>query len=211
KEVLKNAPDHQDGQFRVPSILEEGGRNMSLLNHSIKELEEKLHNKKITAEDLVDASINRIKEVDDEIQAFLTLDEEKAKEKAKALDKEETHAKLFGLPIGIKDNIVTKNLRTTAASQILKNFNDPLYDATVVEKLNEEKAITIGKLNMDEFAMGSSTENSSYTKTRNPWNTDYVPGGSSGGAAAAVAAGEVLFSLGTDTGGSIRQPAAYCG
>src|SRR5699024_7131090 len=141
---------------------------MSLMNHSIKELEEKLHNKEITAEDLVDASIHRIKEVDDEIQAFLTLDEEKAKEKAKSFDKEETQAKSFVLPIGIKDNILTKNLRTTAASLILKNFNDASYDATVVQKLHEEKAITIGKSNMDEFAMGSSTENSSYTKTRSP-------------------------------------------
>jgi aspartyl-tRNA(Asn)/glutamyl-tRNA(Gln) amidotransferase subunit A len=185
---------------------------MSLFDHSIKELEAKLHNKEITVSDLVDASYNRIKEVDDNVHAFLTLDEENARAKAKELDsQEDTQAKLFGIPAGIKDNIVTKGLRTTCASQFLRNFNDPLYDATVVGKLNAEKSITIGKLNMDEFAMGSSNENSSFTPTRNPWNTDYVPGGSSGGSAAAVAAGEVLFSLGSDTGGSIRQPAAFCG
>lgn len=183
---------------------------MSLLNYSIKELEEKLHNKEITAADLVNASLERIKEVDDEVQAFITVDEEKAKEAAKNLEMD-GKGELFGLPIGVKDNIVTKAFRTTAGSQLLKNFDHPLYDATVVEKLNQEKAITIGKMNMDEFAMGSSTENSSFTKTRNPWNLDYVPGGSSGGSAAAVAAGEVLFALGSDTGGSIRQPSAFCG
>lgn len=183
---------------------------MSLLNHSIKELEEKLHNKEITAKELVEASIERIKEVDDQVQAFITIDEENAIKAAEELDTGED-GKLFGIPAGIKDNIVTKALKTTVGSQLLKNFEHPLYDATVINKLNQEKAMTLGKLNMDEFAMGSSTENSSFSKTRNPWNTGYVPGGSSGGAAAAVAAGEVLFGLGSDTGGSIRQPAAYCG
>ncbi|WP_337019784.1 Asp-tRNA(Asn)/Glu-tRNA(Gln) amidotransferase subunit GatA [Oceanobacillus massiliensis] len=184
---------------------------MSLFDHTIKELEEKLHNKEITVLDLVDESYKRINEVDDQVHAFLTLNEEAARAKAKELDASGDEASLFGIPSGIKDNIMTKGLRTTCASQFLDNFLDPLYDATVVQKLNQQQIVTIGKLNMDEFAMGSSNENSSYNPTRNPWNTDYVPGGSSGGSAAAVAAGEVLFSLGSDTGGSIRQPAAFCG
>ena len=185
---------------------------MSLFDHTIKELEAKLHNKEIKVQDLVDESYRRIKEVDGQVNAFLTLDEENARAKAKELDEAaDATASLFGVPGGIKDNIVTKGVRTTCASQFLDNFNDPLYDATVVQKLKNEQAISVGKLNMDEFAMGSTNENSSYTPTRNPWNTDYVPGGYSGGSAAAVAAGEVLFSLGSDTGGSIRQPASFCG
>ena len=185
---------------------------MSLLNHSIRELEEKLHNNEVTVEDLVQASYDQIEAVDGEVNAFITLNKERALEKARELDKSgDKSAALFGIPAGIKDNIMTDKLRTTCASQFLRNFNDPLYDATVVSKLDEAKAVNIGKLNMDEFAMGSTSENSTYGKITNPWNKDYVPGGSSGGSAAAVSAGEVVFSLGTDTGGSIRQPAAFCG
>src|SRR5699024_2598905 len=163
---------------------------MSLLESSIRELETRLHNQEISATDLVDASYERIDEVDGEVQAFLTLNKENAHEQAKQLDSETadfTKHPLFGMPAGIKDNIVTKALRTTCASQFLRNFDDPLDNATAVEKLNEAKTVKIGKLNMDEFAMGSSNEHSSYTQTRNPWNTDHVPGGSSGGPAAAVA------------------------
>ncbi|MEW9110965.1 MAG: Asp-tRNA(Asn)/Glu-tRNA(Gln) amidotransferase subunit GatA [Cytobacillus gottheilii] len=187
---------------------------MSLFDDGVKALQEKLHRKEISVSDLVSYSFKRISEVDDKVQAFLTLDEEKALQKAKELDAKltagETRGMLFGMPIGVKDNIVTQGLRTTCASKILDNF-DPIYDATVVNKLHSAETVTVGKLNMDEFAMGSSNENSGFKPVRNPWNIDHVPGGSSGGSAASVAAGEVLFSLGSDTGGSIRQPASFCG
>ncbi|WP_010170701.1 Asp-tRNA(Asn)/Glu-tRNA(Gln) amidotransferase subunit GatA [Bacillus coahuilensis] len=187
---------------------------MSLFDHSLTELHDLLHKKEVSVTDLVNESYKRIEEVDGKVQAFLTLDEENARAKAKKLDDklttDEEKGLLFGMPIGIKDNIVTKGLRTTCSSKILENF-DPIYDATVIHKLQQADSITIGKLNMDEFAMGSSTENSAFQKTKNPWNLETVPGGSSGGSAASVAAGEVPFSLGSDTGGSIRQPAAFTG
>jgi len=187
---------------------------MSLFDHKVSELQQMLQSKEISVRDLVSESYSRIKDVDGKVQAFLTLDEENAWKKADELDAKlargEAKGPLFGMPIGIKDNIVTKGLRTTCASKILDNF-DPIYDATVMERLQQNETITIGKLNMDEFAMGSSTENSAFQKTANPWDLTAVPGGSSGGSAAAVAAGEVPFSLGSDTGGSIRQPASYCG
>ncbi|MFK2826045.1 Asp-tRNA(Asn)/Glu-tRNA(Gln) amidotransferase subunit GatA [Bacillus sp. B190/17] len=187
---------------------------MPLFNHTLTELHDLLHKKEISIPDLVDESYKRINEVEEKVKAFITLDEENARKQAEVLQgkigTDEAKGLLFGMPIGIKDNIVTKGLRTTSGSKMLHNF-DPIYDATVMNKLHEANAITIGKLNMDEFAMGSSTENSSFQKTANPWNVERVPGGSSGGSAAAVAAGEVPFSLGSDTGGSIRQPASFCG
>jgi aspartyl-tRNA(Asn)/glutamyl-tRNA(Gln) amidotransferase subunit A len=187
---------------------------LGLFDHKLKDLQELLHKKEITVSDLVDESFKRINEVEDKVKAFITLDEENARTKAKELDEkhsaEEANSLLFGMPIGIKDNIVTKDVRTTCASRMLENF-DPIYDATVMNKLHNAGAVMIGKLNMDEFAMGSSTETSYFHKTYNPWNLEYVPGGSSGGSAAAVAAGEIPFALGSDTGGSIRQPASFCG
>lgn len=187
---------------------------MSLFDLNLQQIHAKLQGKEITVADLVDQSYTRIGQVESKVRAFLTLDEENARQAAAKLDEQlassQTRGDLFGLPIGIKDNMVTEGLRTTCASKFLSNYN-PIYDATVVSKLKEAQTVTIGKLNMDEFAMGGSNENSAYHPTHNPWNTDYVPGGSSGGSAAAVAAGEVYFSLGSDTGGSIRQPAAYCG
>jgi aspartyl-tRNA(Asn)/glutamyl-tRNA(Gln) amidotransferase subunit A len=187
---------------------------MSILDKKISELHQLLHAKELSVTDIVDATFDRIHQVDDKVRAFLTLNEEYSRIKAKQLDEKlvsgADRGLLFGMPIGIKDNIVTKGIRTTCASRILENF-EPIYDATVVERLTEADTITVGKLNMDEFAMGSSNENSGFHPTHNPWDLSCVPGGSSGASAAAVSAGEVLFSLGSDTGGSIRQPAAFCG
>ncbi|QUG42951.1 Asp-tRNA(Asn)/Glu-tRNA(Gln) amidotransferase subunit GatA [Psychrobacillus sp. INOP01] len=185
---------------------------MTLFNRSAKELQALVHSKEVSLVDLTKEAFERVEKLDGEVEAFLALNKEKALETATELENTpfEKRGPLFGLPIGVKDNIVTEGLETTCASKILQGFN-PIYDATVVKKLREAGMITIGKLNMDEFAMGSSNENSAYKTTKNPWSLDRVPGGSSGASAAAVAAGEVPFSLGSDTGGSIRQPASYCG
>jgi len=187
---------------------------VSLFDLKLQDIHNRLTNKELSVSDLVDASLARIQAVDDKVGAFLRVDEEGARAAARRLDDKlasgEERGLLFGLPAGIKDNIVTEGLITTCASKLLANYV-PIYDATVMKKLKAAESVTIGKLNMDEFAMGGSNENSAFQLTRNPWNTEHVPGGSSGGSATAVAAGEVYFALGSDTGGSIRQPAAYCG
>ncbi|MDN5332219.1 MAG: aspartyl-tRNA(Asn)/glutamyl-tRNA(Gln) amidotransferase subunit [Tepidanaerobacteraceae bacterium] len=184
---------------------------MNLSELTIHEAHELLSKKEISSEELTKAVLDRIDKVEEDIKAFLTIDKERALEISKKVDKEGDFSNpLAGIPVAIKDNICTKDLKTTCASKILANFVPP-YDATVCEKLKSEKAVIIGKTNMDEFAMGSSTENSGFFATRNPWDVDRVPGGSSGGSAAAVAADECIFALGSDTGGSIRQPASYCG
>ncbi|MGC8667309.1 MAG: Asp-tRNA(Asn)/Glu-tRNA(Gln) amidotransferase subunit GatA [Chthonomonadales bacterium] len=168
----------------------------------------------LSARDVAEAFLRRIERVEPAIHAFLTLTPEAALEAASELDERRASGEplgpLAGVPIAIKDNICTRSVRTTCASNILSNFVPP-YDATVVERLRRAGAVLLGKTNCDEFAMGSSTENSAFGPTRNPWNLDCVPGGSSGGSAAAVAAEEAPLALGSDTGGSIRQPAALCG
>ncbi|MEC0093233.1 Asp-tRNA(Asn)/Glu-tRNA(Gln) amidotransferase subunit GatA [Paenibacillus macquariensis] len=187
---------------------------MSLFDYTLSEIHNKMNGRELSPTDLVDQAFKTIQERDDRVGAYLTLDEEKARSTARRLDDQliagGDRGLLFGLPVGIKDNIVTEGLRTTCASQFLSNFN-PVYDATVTKKLRHADSVILGKLNMDEFAMGGSNENSSFHPVHNPWNLDYVPGGSSGGSAASVAAGEAYFTLGSDTGGSIRQPASYCG
>lgn len=187
---------------------------MSLFDQRLQHIHNLLHDKQLKVTDLVEQSLQRINEVDSQVKAFITVDDEGAMAQAQQLDKQLAgggqNGLLFGLPVGIKDNIITDGLKTTCASQFLSNYQ-PIYDSTTMKRLREAQAVTIGKLNMDEFAMGGSNENSSFHPTHNPWHLDYVPGGSSGGSAAAVAAGEVYFALGSDTGGSIRQPAAYCG
>lgn len=186
---------------------------MHLFTKTADELATMLRNKEVTSVELIEAYFERIEAVDDKVKAYISLDKEGALKKAEEIDakleKGEELSRLAGIPIGIKDNICTKGLKTTCASRMLEDFIPP-YSATVVEKLEDAGAIIIGKLNMDELAMGASTENSYFFPSHNPWNLERGPGGSSGGSAAAVAAGESVFSIGTDTGGSIRQPASSC-
>ena len=179
------------------------------LDLSIKEINELLKKKEIKPLDLVLECFERI-ESDSELNAFITLDKERAIAKAKELEGKCVDNILFGIPIAVKDNIVTKDLRTTCASHILDNFI-PIYDATVVEKINEANMIIIGKTNMDEFAMGSTSQTSYFGAPKNPWDRTKISGGSSGGSAVCVSSRMVPFALGSDTGGSIRQPSSYCG
>ncbi|WP_367296437.1 Asp-tRNA(Asn)/Glu-tRNA(Gln) amidotransferase subunit GatA [Levilactobacillus yonginensis] len=168
--------------------------------------------KKISSKELTQATFDNIKATDPKVDAFLNLNEEAALKQAAEIDNQGISADqpLAGIPVALKDNIVTKGMKTTAASKMLENFT-PVYDATVTEKLAQAQMITVGKTNMDEFAMGGSTENSAFKTTKNAWDQTKVPGGSSGGSATAVASGQVPAALGSDTGGSIRQPASFNG
>jgi aspartyl-tRNA(Asn)/glutamyl-tRNA(Gln) amidotransferase subunit A len=186
---------------------------MELCQLTAYQLHEMLMRKEVTSREITESVLKRIAKVEDRIHAFITLTPDVARQQAALADariqKGET-TPLTGIPLAIKDLICTQGVRTTCGSHILENYIPP-YDATVIEKLKAAGAVSVGKANMDEFAMGSSTENSFFGPTRNPWDLERIPGGSSGGAAAAVAAGECIASLGSDTGGSIRQPASCCG
>ncbi len=186
---------------------------MELYKLSLKEIADKIKTKQVNIKEVLDSVYNRIDEVEDKLDAYITLDKENAYKRAEELqdrlDNGEDIDILGGVPIAIKDNICTNGLKTTCASRMLEDFV-PIYDATVITKLEQAGAIILGKTNMDEFAMGSSTETSYIKKTKNPYNTEHVPGGSSGGSAVAVSADMAFASLGSDTGGSIRQPASYC-
>ncbi len=185
-----------------------------ILNMPVTLLTEKIADKQLSSKEITETYLENINKTDSEIGAYLTVTAESAIKTAEEIDKKiaagEKLSTLAGIPGGIKDNMCTKGVKTTCASKMLENFV-PCYSSTAVEKLNEQGFVMLGKLNMDEFAMGSTNENSYFKPVKNPVNTERVPGGSSGGSAAAVAAKEAAFTLGSDTGGSIRQPAAFCG
>ncbi len=183
---------------------------MKLYQLTVQKIGEMLARREVTAQEVIEEIAERVGQVENKIQAFTTLNLEEAQKTARDIDSKGQTGKLAGIPCGIKDNLCTRGVKTTCASEMLENFIPP-YDATVVKRLKSAGAVMIGKLNMDEFAMGSSNENSAFFPTHNPWDLTRVPGGSSGGAAAAVAAGEVYYALASDTGGSIRQPASFCG
>lgn len=186
---------------------------MNLTKLSIREISDLMAAGETSSVAVTNAIFTRINEVEPTVNAFLTLDHDGAMAQAEAADRRRKNGEtgdLLGIPVSVKDVLCTKGVRTTAGSKILENFV-PVYDATVVEKLKAAGAVLVGKVSMDEFAMGSSNENCAFGVPRNPWNPDYICGGSSGGSAASVAADECFASLGSDTGGSIRQPASYCG
>lgn len=187
---------------------------MELYEYTVHELVEKLEKGEVTSEEITRSYFNRIKEIDPKVKAYVSLLEDEAMAKAKKVDEDRKAgkpvSKFAGIPIGIKDNMCITGTKTTCSSKMLENFVAP-YNATVIENLNKEDLVYLGKLNMDEFAMGGSTEHSAFFKTRNPWDLDRVPGGSSGGSAAAVASEIAPWTLGSDTGGSIRQPSSLCG
>lgn len=186
---------------------------MKLYDKTAHELGIMLNRREITSQDITQDISARIKQHDDKIKAYLSVMSEKSLEDAINADKmicDKKGVRVTGIPIAIKDIICVKGHKCTCGSKILENFIAP-YDATVIERLKKAGSVITGKTNLDEFAMGSSTENSAYFTTKNPWNIERVPGGSSGGSAAAVAAGEAIWALGSDTGGSVRQPAAFCG
>lgn len=187
---------------------------MDLMSLTAVELGKKIKAKEVTVEEAVSAALSAIEKKEETVHSFVTVDREgalaRAKEVQKRIDAGEINGPLAGVPVAIKDNLCTKGILTTCSSKILYNFV-PTYTAEAVENLERAGAIVIGKTNMDEFAMGSTTETSAFGATKNPWNTEHVPGGSSGGSCAAVAAEECSFALGSDTGGSIRQPSSFCG
>ena len=187
---------------------------MSLMSLTAVELGKKIKDKEVTVVEATRAALDAIKAKEDKVHSFVTVDEEgalkRAEEVQKLIDAGKLSGPLAGVPVAIKDNMCTEGLLTTCSSKILYNFK-PTYTAEAVKRLEDAGAVIIGKTNMDEFAMGSTTETSAYGETKNPWNEAHVPGGSSGGSCAAVAAEECSYALGSDTGGSIRQPSSFCG